>query len=384
MKKFFSKIIVFQFIFVFVSVILILFVSYRTVNSILLEHAFSLGMACAELEAKEIEGWLKEKTNLLESIAIQVENTESNEEGPIQKILENAVKADPSFYSFFIGFENGKLIDANGWIPPSDYNSAERPWYRDAADANRSIITAAYIDRKKKVQVKTIAMPLNVRDMNAVLAANIPFATIRKQIQDIRFGETGYGILLDGDGIILVYPEENNEMKPINEVRSDLSMQLQESISKDQKGTAVLRSGENTELLVHVPIQSNDWKLLLLAPIEEFQGPAKEMTRQLMAIIILLLGFMLIISYLFVKKASKPPENAVEEVESAIGSDMGNPSDMGTGLKDGLLKSAEDGASVRKERRISGTDEVYDIAGQIDEIAAQLEKGIQPFKIKKE
>ena len=384
MKKIGSKIIILQFVFVFVSVILILFISYRTVNNILLEHAFSLGMACAELDAKEIEGWLKEKTNLLESIAVQIENAESNDEGSMQKILGNAVKAEPSVYSFFIGFENGKLLDANGWIPPSNYNTTERPWYREAADANRIIFTSAYIDKKKNAQVKAIAMPLHIRDMNAVLAANIPFDTIRKQIQGIRFGETGYGILLDGDGIILVYPDRNSEMKPLNAVRSDLSLQLQESISKDQKGTAVIRSGKNVELLVHVPIQSNDWKLLLLAPIEEFQGPAKKMTRQLMIIIGLLLGFMTVISYLLGKKVSSPPDSVIEEVESVAGIDVSNEADISAYLKDDGQKLTGSEASTRKERRFSGTEEVYDIAGQIDEIAAHLEKGIQPFKIKKE
>lgn len=67
MKKIDSKILMIYFIFASVSVFLTVYISYRIVNSILLEHASSLGTACAELEAKEIDSWLKGRTTLLQS-----------------------------------------------------------------------------------------------------------------------------------------------------------------------------------------------------------------------------------------------------------------------------------------------------------------------------
>ncbi len=383
MKRIGSKIMMIHFIFACASVFLTIFISYRTVNSILLEYASSLGTACAEIEAKEIDSWLKEKTTLLESIAVQIENAEYNNEEHIQKILENAVKADPSFYSFFIGFENGRLMDANGWIPPADYNTLERPWYREAIDANRIIFTSAYIDKKKNTRVKAIAMPLHMQGRNAVLAANIPFDTIRKQIQSIRFGETGYCILMDGDCIVLVHPEINNEMKPLDEARNDLSMKIQEHAWKGNKGTTVIQSGKKVELLVHVPIQSNDWTLLLLAPIEEFQGPAKEMSRQLIAVITLLMGFIIAISYILGKKISISQEKQLEEVEKiACRENLAAGSEISP--KDYVGKPVGNEVSTKKEKHIAGTEEVYDIAGQIDEIAAHLEKGVRSFKIKRD
>ncbi|MGE5630882.1 MAG: cache domain-containing protein [Caulobacteraceae bacterium] len=380
MKKIGLKILMIHLIFVCVSVSLALFISYRTVNSILLEHASSLGTACAELEAKEIDSWLKEKLTLLESVAVQIENGESNDEAYIQKILENAAKADPSFYSFFIGFENGRLMDANGWVPPADYNTVERPWYREAIDANRIIFTSAYIDKKKNTRVKAIAIPLHAQGMNAVLAANIPFDTIRKQIQGIRFGKTGYGILVDGDGIILVHPEGNNEMKPLEEDQKDLNINIQENIRNTIKGTTLIRSGKKEELLVHVPIQSNDWVLLLLAPIEEFQGPAKKMAGRLIAAITFLMGLIIFISCLMGKKFSVSLKKALDDAERIADIESltkGNE----VNLKDDTGKTIGNEAFKRKEKHIAGTEEVYDIAGQIDEIAAQLEKGVRSFKI---
>jgi methyl-accepting chemotaxis protein len=381
MKKIGSKILIIHFIFSCALVFLTLFISYRTVNSILLEHASSLGTACAEIDAKEIDSWLEEKIALMERIAVQIENVEYNNEESMQKILENAAKAEPSFYSFFIGFENGRLIDANGWIPPEEYNIFERPWYREAIDANGIVFTSAYTDKKKNTRVKSIAMPLHIQGNNVVLAANIPFDAIRKQIQSIRFGETGYGILMDGDGIVLVCPEKNNEMKPLEAVRKDLDMQIKENTLKNQKGATVIRNGKNIELLVHVPIQCNDWKLLLLAPIEEFQGPAKKMFRQLITIIILLLGLMIIISYLLERRLSKPPDKVIEVDETITERDSASVAGVST---DDFERKRCNETLVRKEVHIAGTEEVYDIAGQIDEIAAQLEKGIRSFKIKKE
>lgn len=378
MKKIGLKILMINFIFVCASVFIALFISYQTVNSILLEYASSLGTACAEVEVKEIDNWLETKITLLESIAVQIENSEYNDDKEMEKILKNAAKADPSFYSFFVGFENGRLMDANGWVPPSDYSAAERPWYREAVDANHTIFTSAYIDKKKNTRVKAIATPLSLQGTNAVLAANIPFDTIRKQIQGIRFGQTGYGILTDGDGIVLVHPERNNEMKSLEAVRKDLEIQIQENTWKNQKGAAVIKAGKKTELLVHVPIQSNDWKLLLLAPIEEFQGPAKKMAWQLITIFTFLMGLMIVISYLLGKRLSKPSYRITETNEMSAAGDSDN--EAGVSM-DNSEKTSYNRTHLRKEANIAGTEEVYDIAGQIDEVAIHLEKGIRPFKI---
>jgi len=378
MKKIGSKLLIINLLFVCSAIFLALFISYQTVNSILLEYASSLGTACAEVEAEEIDSWLNAKITLLESIAVQIEDSQSNDEEGMEKILKNAAKADPSFYSFFIGFESGKLMDANGWIPPSDYNTVERPWYREAVGANCTIFTSAYIDKKKNSRVKAIATPLSVQNTNAVLAANIPFDTIRKQIQSIHFGQTGYGILTDGDGIVLIHPDKNNEMKPLEEVRRSLGVQVQENNWKSLEGAIVIRDGNKLELLVHVPIQSNDWKLLLLAPLEEFQGPAKKMARKLIASFTLLMGLMVVISYLLGKRLSRPTGRVVKENKIiAAGNYDGAIEDFANGSEAACCN----GTVTRKELHIAGTEEVYDIADQIDEIAIQLEKGVRSFKI---
>lgn len=379
MKRADLKLLMIHIIFAFASVLLTVFVSYQTVNSILLEHAFSVGTACAETEAEEIDSWLKGKTALLKSTAIQIENTEPGDEGYMRRILENAVKIDPSFYSFFLGFEDGSLMDANGWIPPAGYNTLERPWYREASAANGLVFTSAYIDIKKNAQVRSIAMPLHIKGKNAVLAANIPFDVIRKQIEGIRFGETGYGVLTDDAGIILVYPDEKNGTKPMEAFQKYINMQLQENIRKGNKGTTVIHSGEQKALLVQVPIMTNGWRLLLAAPLEEFQGPAKKMSSQLLITISFLMGLMITISYLLGRRLSKQPD---EETKSAIviaGRDYCKESDASAGAFEEVCCNE---APVRKERHIAGTEEVYDIAGQIDETAAQLEKEIKVFKIR--
>ncbi|HWR61330.1 MAG TPA: cache domain-containing protein [Clostridia bacterium] len=379
MKKADLKLVMIHIIFAFASVFLTVFISYRTVNGILLEHAFSVGTACAETEAEEIDSWLKGKTALLKSTAVQIENTEPGDEGYMMRILENAVKTDPSFYSFFLGFEDGSLMDANGWIPPDGYNTLERPWYQEASAANGLVFTSAYIDVKKNTQVKAIAIPLHIQGKNAVLAANIPFDVIRKQIEGIRFGETGYGVLTDDAGIVLVYPDEKNGSKAMEAFQEYINVQIQENTWKGGKGTTVIRSGEQKALLVQVPIMTNGWRLFLLAPLEEFQGPAKKMSSRLLITISFLMGLMITISYLLGRRLSKQPDEETKPAVVIAGSDSCKES--GTS-DDAFEKVCCNEAPVRKERYIAGTEEVYDIAGQIDETAVQLEKEIKAFKIR--
>jgi hypothetical protein len=70
----------------------------------------------------------------------------------------------------------------------------------------------------------------------------------------------------------------------------------------------------------------------------------------------------------------------VEKADGIPGA--GAPEETGAAIAEEAVSAAPgDGSIGKREAHIAGTEEVCDIAGQIDKIAARLEKGIKAFKL---
>ncbi|MDR3354724.1 MAG: hypothetical protein LBO21_06770, partial [Synergistaceae bacterium] len=131
----------------------------------------------------------------------------------------------------YVGLESdGFLISGKGWVPPADFDSRERPWYKDAVAVKRTALTQPYVDADTGEIVISICAPILSPDGKAfgVFAADILLEEITSKIRGAKvFGE-GYGILLAPDGLVLEHPEKSfisveNLSKTSERVHEDLA-----------------------------------------------------------------------------------------------------------------------------------------------------------------
>jgi hypothetical protein len=94
------------------TAVLIGVTSYFIFRSVLYGQAVELGMKAAQYNAEEIRGWAREKAASLERTAVHIASASEDDDRAIQRMLFEAAMADPSFFSVFLGFEDGRLMDA--------------------------------------------------------------------------------------------------------------------------------------------------------------------------------------------------------------------------------------------------------------------------------
>lgn len=308
-----------------VTVLTALFVcitSYIIFSRFMYEQAGSIGLESAKYNAEKIETWGREKIASLERTAAHIESLEDFEIYNIQKMLQDAIKADTSFYSVFIGLENGQLIDGHGWIPAEKYDATERPWYQIAQEANKATFTTVYIDKNKGEMVTSITVPIKLGEMKGVLAANIPIENILRQVNRIQYGKTGYGILLDKSANIIAHPNKEYAMQPFENVYQGRQEEWFEKIQSNVRGVENIFQNGEKQLLVYSIIPSSNWRLLLFAPMTEFKGPVNKMLVYLVIITLACLAGMMILGFFLSKSMSQPIEKIIEYVSKFAKGDL--------------------------------------------------------------
>ena len=289
--------------------------SYIMFRGVLSKQAAEIGMESAKYNAEKIETWAKEKIASLERTAVHVSSLESFDKNIIQKMMNDAAKSDASFYSIFIGLENGKLIDAYGWVPPEIYDARDRPWYRLAIKANGTILTPAYLDKNKDKLVTSIALPIKLKGTNGVMAANIPLDQVLLQLKNIKYGKSGYGILIDNEGTVIVHKDKDNILRKLDQVIPELNSEILKSIQNNNSGVKTIELSNEKQLLVYVTIPSCDWKLLLFAPISDFLDPVRDLAKNQINITLFALFIMLAIGVSLGNTISEPIEKMILSIK---------------------------------------------------------------------
>ncbi|KUO70626.1 MAG: hypothetical protein APF77_17275 [Clostridia bacterium BRH_c25] len=320
-RKIRTKITLALFLVTILTAVFIGVTSYLIFRNVLYRQAAELGMKSAQYNAEGIQGWAKEKIASLERTAVHISSIVPYDEQKVQKMLQEAAQADPLFYSVFIGFENGKMLDAKGWIPEAEYNSAQRPWYQLAVTANDTVFTPVYIDKNKKSLVTSIALPIQLHGVEGVLAANIPISNITQQVKSISYGETGFGILLDRDGMIIAHPDKQYVLQPLDKA-FDVSTGSYLDIQRPYPTVETVILQNKRRLLVSVPIEACDWKLLLIAPEAEFLTPVREMVVYLLSILGIILSLMILFGAYWGRKMSRPIEKMILSVQRLSEGDL--------------------------------------------------------------
>jgi signal transduction histidine kinase/CheY-like chemotaxis protein len=191
-----------------------------------------------------------------------------------------------SVYGYFYitdeetGAEKIVFHDGAGWIPESDYDPVQRPWYTAAYNANGDVgITSPYIATDTKVM--EIAYARLIFDENGnpagVICINFQIGHLRDLIINKRVTPTSYGFLVDENMVMIIHPSEtlqgdrfgesNSEMKEFtNEIEQGLHLSLRSV--ETYRGDRALMFGRTL---------NNGWYLVIAVPVSEHYGELYDM-----------------------------------------------------------------------------------------------------------
>nr|WP_239057146.1 methyl-accepting chemotaxis protein [Desulfovibrio sp. JC010] len=139
----------------------------------------------------------------------------------VNRLANDLMKANPAFAYVYMGFEDGGYTQDGTEAMTNDYDPRKRPWYKEGKNSpTESTLLSAYITTQG---IPNIGYVTKIKDSRGsfigVSAVDISLGGLTKIINNLKIGETGFVVLVQGDGTILADPKTpKNNFKKIDEI----------------------------------------------------------------------------------------------------------------------------------------------------------------------
>ncbi len=213
----------------------------------------------------------------------------------------------------------------------SSGNYHANPWYKLGVSTQKSVdYTEPYADSTGADTIwVTCVHPIEKNGKRiGVAETDFTLDTFKQQIADIRVGQSGYAFALTRAGAVI----GNHTGSRTGETK-DLSVNLTEAADADWKalGQVALQSGKTGVMQVkdnyvaYAPIGSTGFTLVLVYPTEEvYAGLNKLIYSNLILVIVSLILFVLILSYLVNRRVVNPLRILAETANKVAAGDLRN------------------------------------------------------------
>ncbi len=183
-------------------------VSSNTLISEIGQEVGSTGTSAAD----GIQKWLDGRLLLVRDLAEDITNSDSAE---IPKLVKRPT-FNQTFSEVYFGVDaDGSFITSNTLPLPAGYDPRKRPWYDTAVKAKQIALTAPYVDATTKKLVISVVSPISRGGaLQGVAGTDLPLDALQSFLRSLNLGGKGFVFLVDGEGTVLVHPDEQKIMKP--------------------------------------------------------------------------------------------------------------------------------------------------------------------------
>ncbi|NNG60715.1 methyl-accepting chemotaxis protein [Pseudomonas fragi] len=245
------------------------------------------------LTASSVQNWLSGRILVLESLAQSVAHQGSQADLP-------GLVDQPAFTSNFqftyVGQANGVFTQRPDAKMPEGYDPRERPWYKQAVSAGKTMLTPPYMAAVSGLIV-TIAMPVKKDgQLLGVVGGDLSLDSLVKIINSVDSGGLGYAFLVSGDGQVIVSPDKDQVMKNLKDIYPSSNLKI-------EKGVQEVQLNGQERIISFTPVTglpSADWyigqsldKQKAYAPLSKFRTSALIAMFIAVAVIALLLSLLI-------------------------------------------------------------------------------------------
>ena len=245
-------------------------------------------------KAGEISAWFAERQAELKVIARSPVVIAGNEEAIIAYLNEE-IKKNPVYNNFLYFDVNGNAVAANR----ARSSVGDRDYVKQVvAGGKTSFVNDPYVARTTGKTVTTVSAPI-LRDGKIVggIGGSFELDTVIKMVSDIKLGKTGYGFMLQGDGLTIAHPDAKHVMKTNllkdEKIQGGLRKGLEAGVVKKTAGFNEYEFAGEKKFMSYAPVKGTSWAVFATAPVDEMTGALTELLRNsaiIMAIMLLLSG----------------------------------------------------------------------------------------------
>ena len=196
------------------------------------------------LTASSVQNWLSGRILVLESLAQNVAHQGASADLPG---LVDQSAFTSNFQFTYVGQVNGAFTQRPDAKMPDGYDPRQRPWYKQAVAADRTMLTPPYMAAVGGLVV-TIAMPVKKHgELLGVVGGDLSLETLVNIINAVDFGGIGHAFLVSADGQVIVSPDKAQVMKNLKDIYPGANVQI-------SQGTQDVRLNQQERILSFTPV----------------------------------------------------------------------------------------------------------------------------------
>ena len=256
---------------------------------------------------KVVQGRIEAQRKVLEMIALRndIQDMDWDEQQPI--LNEQIEKTD--FVSMGIIAPDNNIRFSNRIVTEAD----DAGYIGGAWDGQITVSDIWYSELSQRLALTYAAPIKDGEEVVGVLVADWPIYSLSEITNDIGFGESGYGYMINGEGTVVAYPELDRVFERWNPIIESEEDATQKSIAGLFRGILDQGSGvgkytfEGKEMYAgYEPVHGTDWIMVITVAEEEMFAAIPELQNSIILIIAIILIIGIIITLLLGNSISRP------------------------------------------------------------------------------
>ncbi|CAJ0737726.1 methyl-accepting chemotaxis protein [Ralstonia mannitolilytica] len=203
-----------------------------------------------------IDEWVATKTQMvasLQDIALSAD--------PVP--LFKAVHQAGGFINIYVGYPDKSYKFSNPEGIPPTYDPTARPWYKQAVEAGKPVVTPPYVSASTGQLVVTFAVPvLQGGALKGVIGGDVAMDSVIANVKAIRPTPASFGFLVNAAGKIVAHSNDKLTLKPATELSAALNDSALTALTQADKLTEVTIDGVS-KLLWRQGVKGTDWGLVV-------------------------------------------------------------------------------------------------------------------------
>lgn len=224
----------------------------------------------AEKYAEEINTWIENEKMLAQGTANSIEAAGNTDISFIQAAVDTHAAGREELLNLYCGTKDSDFIQSSREAAiPDGYDPVQRGWYKQAAEAGKTIVTDPYWDVLTNQMCTTIASPVYIDGkLEAVIGLDVTLGTVTDLTGSIGFAEGVYGFLVDSSGHYVAHRNKDYEPTETTAVAvTDIMPSLEALL--DGKNDSVIKLADYDRTMCYFAaeqIAGSDWMLGVVVP----------------------------------------------------------------------------------------------------------------------
>ncbi|MGL4380788.1 MAG: methyl-accepting chemotaxis protein [Vibrio sp.] len=249
--KFSQKIVAASSLLLLVVISLLSFQQQTTVRSQVESFVNTSLMELVEGVKNTIEADLNSKKTLAQTTTEVVALDPDNREF-VRQVLETP-KLKQSYITVGVGYDSDGAVVENddAWEVDADYEPRTRPWYIDAKQQRKMVVTEPYVDATTKQTVISIGAPLiDQRQFKGAIFFDVELTELADLVNSVNLFDAGYLFIVTKDGSTIAHPQTHFNGESLNRYLPGVQI---------QPGTQTIKHDGKTYLVNFTLIPEENW-----------------------------------------------------------------------------------------------------------------------------